>query len=73
LTIIPFALPLSLKAWSFFHWPMLLVDRPYASWLPLNAGKRVITLLVINVAGWAFSLFALRTAARMVIRKETSL
>ena len=57
LTISPFVLPMSWHTISkFSHWPMLLIDRPQATWLPLNAGKRLIALFFINVSGWALSL-----------------
>ena len=74
LTLVPFFLPVS---WhqipEIFHWPMLLVDRPQVSWLPLNAGKRVITLLLINVAGWALSLFCAWAAGRTLFHKSNTL
>jgi hypothetical protein len=71
LTLAPFFLPISWqKIAEFCHWPMLLVDRPHVTWLPLNAGKRVITLFLINVAGWALSVTVFWTAGRMVWRNE---
>ena len=71
LTLSPFVLPIS---WSgterFLHWPMLLVDRPHATWLPLNAGKRLIALFFINTSGWALSLALCWIAGRPVTRKS---
>ncbi len=73
LTLGPFILP---TAWSgtekFLHWPMLLVDRPQATWLPLNAGKRLIALFCINVSGWAFSFVVLSIAGRAVMPEGKS-
>lgn len=74
LTLVPFFLPVS---WhqipEVFDWPMLLVDRPRVSWLPLNPGQRVITLLLINVTGWALSLLAVWAAWRMLFHKTNTL
>jgi len=57
LTLTPFCLPTASRdIVDFFHWPLLLIDRHYANWLPLNAGRRVISLFVVNVVGWAMTL-----------------
>ena len=71
LTLGPFVLPISRHSIpSFLHWPMLLVDRPNANWLPLNAGKRLIALFLINVSGWVLSLVIFWIARWMVMRKS---
>ena len=71
LTVCPFFLPL---AWrrvdEFLDWPMLLVDWRHATWLPRNAGNRVISLLLINVMGWALSLSVFWGAVRLAFQKE---
>ncbi len=71
LTLVPFLFPTSWNDTSrFFHWPMLILDRPHANWLPLNAGHRLIALLLINVSGWAISLAVLWIAVGAIMRKE---
>jgi len=50
LTAAPFVVPLPMKALSFVHWPLLFADRQFNSLIPLNAGKRMITLFRTNVA-----------------------
>ena len=71
LTVAPFVLPISWQSIPrFLHWPMLLADRPNATWLPLNAGKRVIALLFINVSGWALSLAVFWIASRALTRES---
>ena len=56
LTATPFFGLSDARAMEFFHWPLLLVDRHFNSLVPLNAGKRVITLFMVNVCVWAFVL-----------------
>jgi hypothetical protein len=71
LTLVPFFLPNpGQKVAELFHWPMLLVDRPGANMLPLNAGERVITLFLINVAGWAFSFIVFWSSVKMLVRRQ---
>jgi hypothetical protein len=73
LTLVPIVLPITWqKIPQFFHWPMVLVDRPHATWLPLNVGKRVIALFLVNVAGWALSLAFLWKAGQMVVKTKRS-
>jgi len=50
LTLAPLILPSSTE---FLHWPLLLVDRHLNSLVPLNAGKRLIFLFLINTVVWA--------------------
>jgi hypothetical protein len=70
-TLTPLFLPVSWqKLTEFFHWPMLLIDRSRANWLPLNAGKRIIVLFLINVVGWAVAMVFLRKAGKIVVRRE---
>jgi hypothetical protein len=67
LTVIPFFLPYpSVGLWKLLNWPMLLVDRPHTGWLPLNAGRRVISLFLINVSARAITLFVLSIAVRRI-------
>jgi len=71
LTLCPFFLPLSWRRVdAFLDWPMLLVDWRHADWLPRNAGNRVITLLLINVTGWALSLSVVCGAVIWARQKE---
>jgi hypothetical protein len=71
LTLVPFFLPISWqKTAEFFHWPMLLVDRPGTNWLPLNAANRVITKFLINVVGWALAFVVFWRAGRILVRKQ---
>jgi len=71
LTLSPFVLPISWHGIPMFlHWPMLLFDRPNGNWLPLNAGKRLIVLFVVNVSGWALSLVIFWIVGGMVVRKS---
>jgi hypothetical protein len=71
LTLAPFLLPISWNnAPRFFHWPMLLVDRPHATWLPLNAGNRLIALFLINISGWAVSLAVFWFVGSAITRRE---
>ena len=69
-TAVPFVVS-STKLAEFFQWPALLVDRHLNNWVPLNPGKRVITLLVINVGAWALLLVLLLSSYRAVRRKRT--
>ena len=74
LTLTPFFMPTSSqKIIDFFHWPLLLIDRHHASWLPVNAGKRVIALFVINAVGWAMSLAIFWAVSKIVMRKDNAL
>jgi hypothetical protein len=71
LTLVSFFLPISWqKTAEFFHWPMLLVDRPDTNWLPLNAGNRVITKFLINVVGWALAFVVFWRGGGMLVRKQ---
>jgi hypothetical protein len=71
LTLCPFFLPFAWKRVDeFLDWPMLLVDWSHATWLPRNAGNRIISLLLINVMGWALSLCVFWGAARLAFQKE---
>ncbi len=72
LTSMPFILPLSMKTWPLFHWPLLLVDRHFNNWIPLNAGKRTITLFATNVAVWALLSILLLGACNKVAKKSVS-
>ena len=72
LTSTPFILPLSMKTWPLFHWPLLLVDRHFNDWIPLNAGKRVITLFLTNVVVWALLSILLLAAVKKIARKGIS-
>jgi hypothetical protein len=74
LTLIPFLLPLSWRSVQLFlDWPILLIDRPHTSWLPLNARKHLTTLLLINIGGWALLLIVLWSVAKKVTRSRTFL
>jgi hypothetical protein len=71
LTLIAFVLPISWRMTvRLLDWPMLLVDRRRIGWLPLNAGNRVVTLLLVNIAGWALSLSILWALGRRVMRER---
>jgi hypothetical protein len=73
LTLVPFFFPISEpKIAEFFHWPMLLVDRPSVNVLPLNAGKRAIVLFLVNVVGWALLFVGLWNAVRISNAKAKS-
>jgi hypothetical protein len=72
LTLTPAVLPLSLNKWPIFHWPLLFVDRRFSGWIPLNAGKRVITLFLTNVGVWALLSIPLVVACSKVARKKIS-
>jgi hypothetical protein len=73
LTIAPFFLPISWWAITrILHWLMVVTDRPHAGWLPLNAGKRTISLFAINVLGWALSLVFVWIVARLATAKHKS-
>jgi hypothetical protein len=74
LTLVPFFLTASpQKVIEFVHWPLLLIDRHHANWLPLNVGKRVIALFVINVVGWTMSFAICWTMTKIVMRKDKTL
>jgi hypothetical protein len=74
LTLAPFLLPISWHTIPMFlHWPMLLVDRPHANWLPLNAGNRLIALFLINISGWAISLAVFWVVGSAITRREDRL
>jgi hypothetical protein len=52
LTLLPLFLP-SLNSLGLLHEPMVLLERTFKSSIPLNAGKRLITLFLANVATWS--------------------
>ncbi len=73
LTLVPFFFQISgQKIAGFFDWPMLLIDRPGLNVLPINAGKRVIALLLFNVVGWTLLLVLLWNAVRIGNAKAKS-
>jgi hypothetical protein len=73
LTVIPFLFPtLEQNCAEFFHWPMLLVDRPSLNVLPLNAGKRAIALFLVNVVGWTLLFDELWNTVRIGMAKAKS-
>jgi hypothetical protein len=72
LTVIPFFIPSAWTTLEFFHWPLLFVDRHFNSWVPLNPGKRVMTLLLVNVSIWTLLTSLLLFSYRVIGRKGTS-
>ena len=71
LTVLPLVLPLEWKRVdAFLDWPILVVDWRHATWIPRNAGSRVISLLLINVVGWALCFCVCWSAIRRAFRRS---
>jgi len=58
LTLLPFFLP-GTDFVTILHEPMLVFERVFKSFIPLNAGRRVITLFLANIGTWTFLVFLL--------------
>jgi CcmD family protein len=72
LTLVPLVLKVPLKFDVLFHWPMLVFERGFRYWIPLNAGRRVITLFLANVAIWTGILLPVLTLFRALKHKRTA-
>jgi hypothetical protein len=58
LTLLPFFFPGS-DFVTVLHEPMLVFERVFKSFIPLNAGSRAITLFLANVGIWTVLVFLL--------------
>jgi len=71
LTLLPLFLP-SVDLLYFPHWPMLLFERAFKSLIPLNAGKRLITLFLANVGMWTVMIFLLEATWHGLKRRHAT-
>lgn len=71
LTFLPLFLP-SLNSLRLLYEPMVLFERAFKSSIPLNAGKRLITLFLANVATWSALVVLLELSWRGVKGLRTS-